>query len=118
VSTWLVVTGGDEAHQSDASCPLPPLDEEALQAWLDGQPEYRGRLDVWDGRLLTADIHRRREDGVLRSVSFSVTSRAGEGFDAEWRSLLRRLSTLAARMGGRLWDDDALRFVGTDRTQQ
>lgn len=107
-----MITGGDESHQRDAARPLPPLHEDPLQPWLDAQPEYRGRFDLWEGRFLSADISRRHEDGRLRHVAFSVSSREGDGFDDEWRALLVRLSALAASMGARLWDDDAQHFVG------
>lgn len=115
MSTWLVITGGDESHQYDASRPLPPIREEPLQPWLDAQPEYRAQFDVWEGEFLAGDIHRHHEDEVLRSVSFGFGSRAGAGFDDEWQALRVRLSALAARMGARLWDDDTQAFVEPDR---
>lgn len=112
MSTWLVITGGDESHQRDASRPLPPIREDPLQPWLESQPEYRREFDFWEGELLTAEIHRRTHEAMLLSVGFSVTGREGAGFDDEWNALVRRLADLAERMGARLWDDGAQAFVG------
>lgn len=113
MSTWLVVTGGDEAAQYDGSLPRPPLEDGGrLGRWLSAQPEYRADAGLWLGQHLTAEVHVRRTEQTLQSVSWSVSRRGTEASEDEHRRLRARLLDLAAELGGRLWDDDEERFVG------
>lgn len=104
MSSWLVVTTGDVAHQDDVS--LPPLrDDGTFERWLDEQPETHPPTGLWAGRTLTAEVYLDRREGPLMSVSFSV-SRRGEASRVEHDRLCERLRALAGQLGGRLWDDD------------
>lgn len=111
MSTWLVVTGGPVEAQYDTTIPRPPLREGVLEGWLARQPEYSFSADLWEGAALTAEVHQSRHDAALIQVSFSVSRRGTGESEAEFGDLRRRLTELAALLGGRVWDDDEEAFV-------